>query len=310
MLSESGFKKVCENKLQLILSKALNRNIWIYGAGTGGRILKKVFQENHVKVSGFYDENAMNLQGKFDLPVKSIIDADVEKDFIVISLRGYDPQIVDYVKKQGFTYKDIYYIAAGELNKEDIIYRGCKIGRYTYGYEGLLEFFPMAESIGRFCSINETAKIWNNHPVDYITTHPILDNPLAYEWEKVPIREELCERYGHNKNNHPFVNSKLRNNHPVIIGNDVWIGANVSILPGVKIGDGAILATGAVITKNVPDYAVVGGIPAKVIKYRFDKDEVDILKKVQWWNWSIDEIENHLELFYSPEAFFDSYRKI
>lgn len=242
------------------------------------------------------------------MPVHPLADADVKGDFIVISLRGYDPEAVECVKKIGFTFENIYCIAAGELNEEDIIYRGCKVGRYTYGYEGLLEFFPMAESIGRFCSINETAKIWNNHPVGYITTHPILDNPLAYAWEKAKAREELCERYGHNENNHPFVDSKLRDNRPVIIGNDVWIGANVSILPGVKIGDGAILAAGAVITKDVPAYAVAGGVPAKVIKYRFRSEDIKILQQIRWWDWSIEEIESRLELFYSPSDFFDYCR--
>ncbi len=67
------------------------------------------------------------------------------------------------------------------------------------------------------------------------------------------------------------------------IGNDVWIGANVLILDGVTIGNGAIIAAGAVVTKDVPPYAVVGGVPAKIIKYRFNKEEIDFLEQLKWW---------------------------
>lgn len=75
-------------------------------------------------------------------------------------------------------------------------------------------------------------------------------------------------------------------NGKVTIGNDVWIGAGTIILPNIKIGNGVIIAAGAVVTKDIPDYAMVGGVPAKVIKYRFNPQEIEILNKVKWWNWS------------------------
>ena len=83
----------------------------------------------------------------------------------------------------------------------------------------------------------------------------------------------------------------------------MWIGANVIILPGVKIGNGAIIAAGAVVTKDVEPYAIVGGVPAKLIKYRFKKEEINQLEEIKWWNWSIEEIERNIELFYRPEKF-------
>lgn len=310
LLEVDEFKKICEKKIDVIKSKAQDKNIWIYGAGVGGQIVKEVLFENSIKVCGFYDQNAAELWKKTDIPVKALSDADIDKDFLIVSLRAYDLDVMDCLKKKGFKYENIYYIAAGELNKEDIVYKGCKVGRYTYGYEELLEFFPMAESIGRFCSINGTAKIWNNHSVDCITTHPILDHPFAYEWEKVDSRRKLCAKYGKHSGNHPYEESELRNNLPVTIGNDVWIGANVCILPGVRIGDGAILAAGAVIVKDVPDYAIVGGVPAKVIKYRFGQNDISILKNVRWWDWSMEEIEEKLELFYSPSDFLSYCRKL
>lgn len=76
-----------------------------------------------------------------------------------------------------------------------------------------------------------------------------------------------------------------------MIGNDVWIGDNVTILGGNIIGDGAVVATGAIVTKDVPPYAIVAGNPARIIKYRFEKDIVDDLQKIQWWLWSSEQLK-------------------
>ena len=97
--------------------------------------------------------------------------------------------------------------------------------------------------------------------------------------------------------------------YQVIIGNDVWIGANVIILPGVNIGHGAVIAAGAVVTKDVEPYAIVGGVPAKLIKYRFNAEERQKLLSIAWWNWSLDKIEKNIELFYQPQVFLSSLGK-
>ena len=88
-----------------------------------------------------------------------------------------------------------------------------------------------------------------------------------------------------------------------MIGNDVWIGANVVILPGVTVGDGAILAAGAIVTKDVEPYAIVGGVPAKKLRYRFPQVVREALLASAWWEWSQEKIEEHIELFFTPEAF-------
>lgn len=79
-----------------------------------------------------------------------------------------------------------------------------------------------------------------------------------------------------------------------VIGNDVWIGHNALLLPGVTVGDGAIIATASVVTKDVPAYAVVGGNPATQIKYRFDADVIEILNEIKWWDWPIEKITENL----------------
>lgn len=81
-----------------------------------------------------------------------------------------------------------------------------------------------------------------------------------------------------------------------VIGNDVWIGYNATIMPGVKIGDGAIIATKAVVTKDVAPYSIVGGNPAKEIKKRFSQEEIDFLLDIQWWDWSMEKITKYVHL--------------
>ena len=90
----------------------------------------------------------------------------------------------------------------------------------------------------------------------------------------------------------------------VRIGNDVWIGANATILSGVIIEDGAVVAAGAVVTESVPPYAIVGGVPARVIKYRFEAEVIESLLRVAWWNWSEESIREKIELFYLPVDVF------
>lgn len=93
------------------------------------------------------------------------------------------------------------------------------------------------------------------------------------------------------------------------IGNDVWIGNNAVILPGVNIDNGAIIAAGAVVTKDVSPYEIVGGVPAKHLKFRFDENIRSELNKIDWYNWPDNKIRENLELFYNPSDFIDKFRQ-
>lgn len=307
MLSEKDFRILCKNKISIISSLSGGRKLWIYGAGVGGRILFEELRKRDIWICGFIDRNAKQLKTVNNLPVVSLDEVKGIDSYIVVSLRSWDSGVPEEFAKRGIEIYNYYYVAAGTgFNQTDIVYRGCKVGRYTYGHESLLQEYPLATSIGRYCSINGTARIWNNHSVDCITTHPFLDYPMFLPWENYIQKAELLNKYGRHWNNADFENSPIRNNKPIVIGNDVWIGANVIILPGVHIGEGAILAAGAVVTKDVEDYAIVGGNPAKIIRYRFGADEIKRLLQIQWWNWPHEEIENHIELFYQPISFFNS----
>lgn len=312
MLSEDRIREICTAKIPVIEEARKEGNVkkrlWIYGAGIGGIIIRDVLKQNGVDIAGFIDKRAEEIQEISGKMVVTMDCVNAKEDFIIISLRGYDSTIVDLCKKHGFSTKDVYYLIAGEdFNKEDILYKGCSIGRYTYGYEQLLEYYPLAESIGRFCSINGTARIWNNHPLDYVSTHPFLDHPMFYPWEKHIQREEAITRYGRYFDNAVFEDSPLRKNRPIVIGNDVWIGANVIILPGVHVGNGAVLSAGSVVVHDVEPYAIVGGIPAKVIRYRYNKEQIEQFQKIEWWNWDVQKIEDNYEFFCQPEKFLEEF---
>ena len=308
MDKDEQFRLICECKIPRILPMVKGRRIYIWGAAVGGRIVESVLREQGIAIEGFIDRRADEMPDYLGYPVKKIEEASPQKDYILISFMTIRYEILEPMKRQGYTQDDCFYLYANEgYNKEDIVYKGCKVGRYTYGYKELLEYYPLAESIGRYCSINGTAKIWNNHPVDYITTHPMLDYLMFYEWDQFSERCRLIEKYGKYHENASFEDSALRNNRPIVIGNDVWIGAGVIILPGVHIGDGAILAAGAVVTKDVEPYAIVGGVPAKVIKYRFEKKVIEKLLKIKWWDWDSEKIEANIELFYQPDVFVENF---
>ena len=131
-------------------------------------------------------------------------------------------------------------------------------------------------SIGRYCSI--AAGVWispHEHPAAWLTTSPCVYGGGAFLWARRILGRS------------PVVPMPHACTKPVKIGNDVWIGQGAFIKGGVSIGDGAVVAAHAVVTKDVPPYAIVGGVPAKVIKYRFDEETIGRLLKLRWWDYDI-----------------------
>ena len=133
--------------------------------------------------------------------------------------------------------------------------------------------------IGKFCSIACGAKfLFNsaNHTLSSLSTYPF---PLFFE------------EWGLEKKD---VTNAWDNKGDIVIGNDVWIGYEAVVLAGVTIGDGAIIGTRAVVTKDVPPYTIVGGVPAKPIKRRFPEETISALLEIQWWNWSEERIARNI----------------
>jgi len=160
-----------------------------------------------------------------------------------------------------------------------------KTGKYTYGTEHITEINfgePYNIEIGSFCSIAQNVTIFTggNHRTDWITTFP----------------------FGHK--NQDIFNNFDGKGHPhskgnVIIGNDVWIGRGTHIMSGVTIGDGAVIAANSHVVNNIPPYTIYGGNPARFIKYRFNKEHIEHLLKLKWWDMSDTEINNILPILCS-----------
>lgn len=141
-------------------------------------------------------------------------------------------------------------------------------------------------NIGSFCSIARGVEIQEyDHPVHL---------PSTYYMRKNVFGEKVLE-----------VSSK----GPIVIGNDVWIGAQSIILSGVNIGDGAIIAANSVVTRDVPPYAIVGGVPAKVLKMRFPSDVINEISKLKWWEWDTDTITRN-KMFFTSEVTLETIRAV
>lgn len=166
------------------------------------------------------------------------------------------------------------------------------IGKHTYG-RPMVWNEPNGGNltIGNFCSISQNVKIFlgGNHRTDWVTTYP----------------------FGHIHSN--IFNNFNGDGHPstkgdVIIGNDVWIGSNVTIMSGVNISDGCVIANNSHVIKDAEPYSLIGGNPAKLIKYRFTKEQIEKMLEIKWWFWDDEKINKFTPLICNNniDAFINS----
>jgi len=203
------------------------------------------------------------------------------KETIIFALlKACKKTVIENRYQQRWRKKNVhnFTIAGCSFPQENVI-----VGKATYGE--IVAYISNEEyklSIGNYCSIAPGVKfiVCSDHPTNYISTYPF----------KVMINGEKCEAISKGD---------------IIVSDDVWIGCNAIILSGVSIGQGAIIAAGAVVTKDVPPYALVGGTPAKIIKYRFNDTLISELIKIDYSKLNYDDIKNNIaklyENYYSVE---------
>jgi virginiamycin A acetyltransferase len=181
-----------------------------------------------------------------------------------------------FINKKVFLYlakkmRDVEF----QLTREELISNGLlEIGEETYGRVNVLrnKGSDAKIKIGKYCSIatNVTFITGGIHPIDWVSLFPFRIN-----WQL----------------ENAYSDGMPSTNGTILIGNDVWISTGVTILSGVTIGNGAAIASNTLVTKDVPPYSVVGGGPAKILKYRFNSEQIEQLERIQWWNWSRNKIK-------------------
>ena len=258
--------------------------------------------ENKIENSCIHTSNIIICPyGRYGKLVKSVMNERMNLDeFLIIdnNFCGNNIYRVDYLEsvnlKNAYVvfacdndsiYMELYNQIRMYIDSKRIIelFPRFSVGKYSYG--PITENRIFVASIGAFCSFAVGAEVVGNHDV-YISSHEFLSFDGCWENHPgyIPDTSVIRPRF--------ILKS--------VIGNDVWIGRNATIIAGVNIGNGAIIGAGAVVTKDVPDYAVVGGVPAHIIRYRYTQEQIKALLEIEWWNWDDDKIREYQADFYLP----------
>jgi len=196
----------------------------------------------------------------------------IESSFASKITQKVSNKILNERKNGNYIFKNVYIHKNAVLESPVTLYANCgirnnvEIGKFSYINNGTTIFY--GSRVGRYCSIGKKCEIGTvDHPIDWLSTSSIQYN-MGGHFPKFKGRLKEVE---------------FKQIEGTTIGNDVWIGSLVIIKSGINIGHGAIVAAGAVVTKDVPPYAIVGGVPAKVLKYRFDEETIAELLEIKWW---------------------------
>lgn len=218
------------------------------------------------------------------------------KNFIFKLLRSYILRLVPEVnllsKDNGNEYILKSSISNSKIGNKSKLYPvyhiiDSSIGDYTYIS---INSFISKTIIGKFCSIGPNFLCgWGIHPLNGLSTSPMFYSTNKQNGESITTLDKIEER------------------KEIKIGNDVFIGANVTVLDGVTIGDGAVIGAGAVVSKDIPPYAICVGCPIKITGYRFEKEVINKLLSIKWWEWEDTQLSKIETYFFDVEKFIEEY---
>lgn len=173
-------------------------------------------------------------------------------------------------------------MASPMLRRHLLASHGVVVGGYSYGAIMQPGVLPRGTVVGRWCSVGAGLIVRRrDHPIERMTQHPYFYNAKLglVARDTIPVDED----------------------NPLTIGNDVWIGDRVTILSGCRhIGDGAVLAAGAVVTRDVPSFAIIGGVPARMLRPRFPEATGELLAQSRWWEFDLETVSHWKTLLYEP----------
>jgi acetyltransferase-like isoleucine patch superfamily enzyme len=290
----------------------LKKKLILYGSGIiGVRWLEHLGMENvFAFASSDINETGKCIKGKKVLSIdelKKIQDEIVifistsykykSEIFNVLMSNGLGKSVVGspYIECENYIDWDTQIDVDSYLEGRNALLSGVKIDKCQLGYASYISRNSILSNtkIGRYSCIGPNARmIIGQHPTrKFVSIHPMFYS-TQQTIQKTFVSNNLFEEFRHTKNG-----------YSVEIGNDVWIGDGVSIMEGVSIADGTIIAANANVVKDTEPYALVGGNPAKTIRFRFGYKEIDFLMKLKWWNKDNDWIEKHAKYFNDIENF-------
>lgn len=198
----------------------------------------------------------------------------IRRYIVAFSVKGFRASLWSYADKR------VKFEGYNRLYGRCILL-GASLGLFSYVNQAIVRNCV----IGRFCCIGFEAVVGGlgRHPSRWLSTHPAFYSTIGQS--------------GMSFVDHNYFDELL----PVTIGNDVWIGARAIIMDGVTIGDGAIIAAGAIVVKDVEPYTVVGGVPATKIRSRYDQAITSSLLDIRWWDWSVDKLKDVSHLFHTDD---------
>lgn len=289
------------------------KSIYIYGAGKYGVLTALDCELKGIKVVGFIDRDAEKIKTRLGLQVLSL-ESIPENSYIIIAVQNEKAikEIIENLKSLRFDFSVseciLYNNRSVLIDKKSIFegankvyYGGRFSGEIGYGsYIGMNTVLTAAK-IGRFCSIApNVSNLYGTHPTGkpFATTSPMFYSLMKQNGETFAKKQYFEEFL--------YVDSEKK--HSLIIGNDVWVGEGALFVGAITVGDGCIISSRAVVTKDVPPYAIVGGVPAKVIRYRYDEDTIKFLLTIKWWEKDVEWLRENAELMCDIEKLKEAFK--